>query len=279
MYKVVGDSSTEVDQSFLDLYPTTIVPFKLYLDGVEYVDDSNLDVDQFVETMKKSQDLPKSACPSPNDFLEQFEGEEVEIYIVTISSKLSGTYNSAMVAKQLYESENPGKKFIHIFDSLGAAAGETLVTRMIHEFKKQNLVKDELVSEVSRFISDMSVMFISESLDNLIKNGRISKWKGLIASTLNILPIMGADENGEIKLVEKVRNSNKAYVRLIEIMQDGIVKNGKKIVAITHVGNWERANQIKEEISKISHVDEIINLKCAGLSSLYADKKGIIVAF
>jgi DegV family protein with EDD domain len=125
----------------------------------------------------------------------------------------------------------------------------------------------------------MSVMFISESLDNLIKNGRISKWKGLIASTLNILPIMGSDENGEIKLVEKVRNSNKAYVRLIEIMQDEIVKNGKKIVAITHVGNWERANQIKEEISKISHVDEIINLKCAGLSSLYADKKGIIVAF
>jgi DegV family protein with EDD domain len=279
MYKVVGDSSTEVDQSFLDLYPTTIVPFKLYLDGIEYVDDQNLDVDQFVETMKKSQDLPKSACPSPNDFLEQFEGEEDEVYIVTISSKLSGTYNSAMVAKQLYESENPGKKFIHIFDSLGAAAGETLVTRMIHEFKKQNLAKDELVAEVSRFIGEMSVLFISESLDNLIKNGRISKWKGLIASTLNILPIMGADENGEIKLVEKVRNSNKAYIRLIEIMQDDIVKKGKKIVAVTHVGNWERANQIKEEIAKIPNVEEIINLKCAGLSSLYADKRGIIVAF
>lgn len=279
MYKVVGDSSTEVDQSFLDLYPTTIVPFKLYLDGVEYVDDRNLDVDQFVETMKKSQDLPKSACPSPNDFLEQFEGEEDEIYIVTISSKLSGTYNSAMVAKQLYESENPGKKFIHIFDSLGAAAGETLVTRMIHEFKRQNLVREELVTEMTRFISDMSVLFISESLDNLIKNGRISKWKGLIASTLNILPIMGSDENGEIKLVEKVRNSNKAYNRMIEIMQDEIVKKGKKIVAVTHVGNLERANQIKEEISKIPSVEEIINLKCAGLSSLYADKKGIIVAF
>ncbi len=279
MYKVVGDSSTEVDQSFLDLYPTTIVPFKLYLDGVEYVDDSNLDVDQFVETMKKSQDLPKSACPSPNDFLEQFDGEEEEIYIVTISSKLSGTYNSAMVAKQLYESENPGKKFIHIFDSLGAAAGETLVTRMIHEFKKQNLVKDELVAEVTRFISDMSVMFISESLDNLIKNGRISKWKGLIATTLNILPIMGADENGEIKLVEKVRNSNKAYIRMIELMQEEIIKKGKKIVAITHVGNWERANQIKDEISNISNVEEVMNMKCAGLSSLYADKKGIIVAF
>lgn len=279
MYKVVGDSSTEVDQSFLDMYPTTIVPFKLYLDGIEYVDDSNLDVDQFVDTMKKSQDLPKSACPSPSDFLEQFEGEEEEIYIVTISSKLSGTYNSALVAKQLYESENPGKKFIHIFDSLGAAAGETLVTRMIHEFKKQNLVKEELVTEVSRFISDMSVMFISESLDNLIKNGRISKWKGLIASTLNILPIMGADENGEIKLVEKVRNSNKAYNRMIEIMQNDIIKKGKKIVAITHVGNWERANQIKEEIMKKTNVEEIINLKCAGLSSLYADKKGVIVAF
>ncbi|OJV65677.1 MAG: hypothetical protein BGO41_07530 [Clostridiales bacterium 38-18] len=279
MFKVIGDSSTDVDQAFQEKYPVTIVPFKLMIDGNEYVDDASLDVDHFISDMKKSENTPKSACPSPNDFLAHFEGDDDEIFIVTISSKLSGTYNSAMLAKNIYDSENPAKKLIHIFDSLGAAAGETLIARKIYEFKNLGYSTEKLIEQMTDFINDMRVIFISESLDNLIKNGRISKWKGLIASTLNILPIMGSDGHGEIKLIEKVRNTNKAYSRLIEIMQQELIKNGKKIVAITHVGNPERANQIEEEISKMDCVEEIVNVKCAGLSSLYADKKGIIVAF
>ncbi|GAU77367.1 DegV family protein [Fusibacter sp. 3D3] len=278
MYKVIADSSNEIDQAFLDRYPVDIVPFKLYVEGVEYVDDASLNVDQFVDDMVHSSSLPKSACPSPNDFMAHFDGEADEIYVVAISSKLSGTYNSAMLAKNIYEGENPGKKFIHVFDSLGAAATETLVTRKIHEVKKQISDPKEVVKLVERYIEDTHVYFISESLDNLIKNGRISKWKGIIASTLKILPIMGANEHGEIKLCEKVRTSNKAYQRLIEILQDEIIKNGKKIVAVTHVGNFERANQIVEALNKTPGVEEIFNLKCAGLSSLYADNNGIIVA-
>ncbi|MBF4694803.1 DegV family protein [Fusibacter ferrireducens] len=278
MYKVIADSSNEIDQAFLDRYPVDIVPFKLYIDGVEYVDDASLDVDQFVDNMVKASALPKSACPSPNDFMAHFEGEEDEIYVVAISSRLSGTYNSAMLAKKIYEGENPGKKFIHVFDSLGAAATETLITRKIHEVKKQNVSPKELVKIVERYIDETHVYFISESLDNLIKNGRISKWKGIIASTLKILPIMGATERGEIKLCEKVRTSNKAYQRLIEILQEEILKNGKKIVAVTHVGNFERANQIVDALSQTPGVEEIFNLKCAGLSSLYADNNGVIVA-
>ncbi len=278
MYKVIADSSNEFDQAFLDRYPVDIVPFRLFIDGVEYVDNEALDVDQFVKEMVKSSTLPKSACPSPNDFMAHFECEAEEIYVVTISSNLSGTYNSAMLAKNIYESENPGKKFIHVFDSLGAAATETLITRKIHEVKKLNVEPVELVKIVEKYIDDTQVYFISESLDNLIKNGRISKWKGIIASTLKILPIMGANEHGEIKLCEKVRTSNKAYQRLIEILQDEIIKNGKKIVAVTHVGNFERANQIVEALNRTTGVEEIFNLKCAGLSSLYADNNGIIVA-
>ena len=279
MYKIVADSSTDVDKSFLEKFPVTLVPFKLYLDGKEYVDDSELDVDQFVADMKLIVDTPKSACPSPNDFLEHFSGDEEEIYVVTISSKLSGTYNSAVLAKNIYESENPGKKFIHIFDSLGAAAGETLVVRKIHEFQASGLSKEALVTKMTDFISSMRVLFISESLNNLIKNGRISKFKGLIATTRKILPIMGADGKGEIQLVEKVRNSNKAYTRLIEIIVDELGKNGREIVTIAHVGNPERANQIEAGVKTLDNVKEVINVKCAGLSSLYADRKGVIVAF
>ena len=282
MYKIVGDSSTDVDVDFQKKYPVTIVPFKLFFDGIEYIDDETLDVDAFVETMKKSQETPKSACPSPNDFMSYFEGEEDEVYVVTISSKLSGTYNTAVLAKNLYDTEHendPNKTFVHVFDSQGAAAGETLIARMIHEFKQLNYSKEKLVESVTEFIEGMRVFFISESLDNLVKNGRISKWKGLLASTLNILPIMGSDGHGEIKLFEKVRNTNKAYSRLIEMMQEELKKSGRKIVSITHVGNPERANQIETELRNTLELDDVINIKCAGLSSLYADKKGIIVAF
>lgn len=278
MYKVIADSSNEIDQAFLERYPVEIVPFKLYVDGIEYVDNENLNVDDFVNAMVNSTNLPKSACPSPNDFMAHFDGDADEIYVVTISANLSGTYNSAVLAKNIYESEHPGEKFIHIFDSLGAASSETLVTRMIHEVKKEVTDPKKVVEIVEKYIDETHVYFISESLDNLIKNGRISKWKGMIASTLKILPIMGADENGEIKLIEKVRTSNKAYLRLVEILQEEILKNGKKFVAITHVGNYERASQIEEALRKTPGVEELFNIKCAGLSSLYADHKGIIVA-
>ena len=154
MYKIVGDSSTEVDASFLAQYPTELVPFKLYLDGKEFIDDEHLDVDHFVEEMKAAVETPKTSCPSPNDFLEHFEGEEDEIYIVTISSKLSGTYNSAILAKNIYDSDNPGKKIIHVFDSLGAAAGQTLVARKIHELKKQGFPSDDLIKTVTEYIGD-----------------------------------------------------------------------------------------------------------------------------
>lgn len=279
MYKIIGDSSTEVNVDFLRKYPVTIVPFKLNLEGVEYVDDETLAVDDFVKRMKASSTLPKSACPSPNDFLECFDCEEDEIYIVTISSKLSGTYNSAVMAKNLYDSDNLNKKRIHVVDSLGAAAGETLVVKEIHKCKQKNMSFDETVEHIECFTKNLDVLFITESLDNLIKNGRISKWKGLLAMTLNIHPIMGSDGNGEIKLIEKVRNSNKAYLRLIDIMQEMIQKKGKKELVITHVGNEQRADQIKNALEALPILEGVEVLKCAGLSSLYADDKGIIVAF
>lgn len=278
MYKVVADSSNEVNDSFLEKYPVDLVPFKLYIEGKEFIDDVNLDVDMFVEEMGRSKVTPKTACPSPNEFLEHIKGTEEEVYMVTISSQLSGTYNSAQLAKKLYEDEFGKNKFIHVFDSRGAASSETLVTKKIHDLKQLNLSPDVLVEKVEQYIQDMKVFFISESLDNLIKNGRISKFKGLIASTLKIMPIMGANVDGEIILHEKVRNTNKAYMRLIEMLQNEIANGGKKIVAITHVGNFERAQQIKDELLKNTGLEEVISIKCAGLSSLYADKKGVIVA-
>jgi len=279
MYKIIGDSGTEVNESFIKNFPISIVPFKLYLDNIEYTDNECLNINDFVTKMKKTTSIPRTACPSPHDFLNLFVGEENELYIVTVSSKLSGAYNSAILAKNLYEEENPNKKLIHVFDSLSAATGQTLIVKKIHELKNLHYAFDQIISIITEYILSTRVIFISESLNNLISNGRISAWKGLIASTLNIVPIMGSDGYGQIKLLERTRGTNKAYSRLTEIIQSELTLSERNTVAIAHVDNSYRANQLESEILKLLDTKTVISLECAGLSSLYADYKGIIVAF
>ena len=275
--KVLADSSCEMPEAYRQNNPIVSVPFKLYIDEEEMIDDDSLDVIAFIDKMVKSTGVPRSACPSPNDFEGHFDNGE-DCYVVTISSRLSGTYNSAMLAKNLYLEEHPNK-VIHVFDSKSASIGETLVALKIHELNGLNVKPMELIEQVETYISEMKTFFVSESLDNLMKNGRISKLKGSIATALNIKPIMGADENGEIQLIDKVRGSVKAFQRMAELIAENAVNADQKILAISHVNNPERANWLKEEVAKKCSFKDIIVVQTGGLSSLYCDHQGIIVAF
>lgn len=276
MYKVIVDSSADMTEELKRRYPVTFVPFKLYVDETEYVDNDQMDVDGFIADFSKNHKPPRSAAPSPHDFLEKLEGAD-EYYIVTITGKLSATHNSALLAKEMFETEKrPGR--VAVIDSKSAACGETLLCTRIHELKEQGKSFAEVVKDVTKFAAGMKTYFITESLSNLIKNGRISKWKGLLATTLGIVPIMGA-EDGEIKPVEKVRNLNKAYDKLVSIIAGDLGQNKKDKVVISHVSNIERAQWLCDELLKIDSVKEVLINKCAGLSSMYADKKGVIVSF
>lgn len=277
MYRVIVDSSADMSAEFKEKYPATVAPFKLYIEDKEYIDDDTLDVEQFVEDFSASKVTPRSACPSPEDFRALFHPTE-ETYVVTISGKLSGTYNAAELAKKLYLMEHPEAK-IHVIDSKAAASAESLLVRMVHDYKSQGMDYEQTMQAIDLFRDNMKCYFISESLDNLIKNGRISKLKAIIANTLHIIPIMGSDGTGEIKLYDKIRSANRAYKRLLEMVQEELSKGGKKIIAISHVSNWEKATSLMKEFCGWDGVAEVISSKCAGLSSLYADRKGIIVSF
>ncbi len=275
--QVIADSSNEMNLELMKDNPVEIVPFKLYLDGNEYIDDDNLDVIEFIQTMINSKSLPKSACPSPDEFISKLRNDN-DSYIVSISSKLSGTYNSAMLAKNLYL-EEVKDKFIHVFDSKSASIGETLISLKIHELSRLGYTKNDLVDRVENYISEMKTFFVSESLDNLMKNGRISKLKGTLATALKIRPIMRATDEGEIEMMDKARGSAKAYNRLAEIIQENALNVEDKILAISHVNNIKRANWLKEEIESRCNFKKIIVLQTKGLSSLYCDNQGIIVSF
>ncbi len=275
--KVLADSSCEIPAELRSTQSIISVPFKLYVNEVEMVDDDQLDVISFIDKMVKSATVPRSACPAPNDFQVHFEGDE-DCYIVTISSKLSGTYNSAMLAKSMYLEEAP-EKFIHVFDSKSASIAETLVAMKILELNEKNFKRESLVEKVNEYIAGMTTYFVAESLDNLMKNGRMSKLKGTIATALNIKPIMGADGDGEIKLIDKARGSARAFQRMIDLIAENGKNAEERVLAISHVNNLERALWIKEELIKRCNFKEIIVIQTSGLSSLYCDNQGIILSF
>jgi len=275
--KVIADSSNDMNENIEKKFPIEIIPFKLYIDDVEYVDDKKLDVYKFIDKMVKSPNIPRSACPSPDDFMKAFDNN-VDNFVVTISSKLSGTYNSAVLAKNMFL-EDKFKKFIYIFDSKSASIAETLISMKIFELKEKNISNDNIIEKVEKYIDDMKTFFISESLDNLMKNGRISKFAGTVASVLKIKPIMTTNKDGEIILFEKSRGSKRALKRLSDIIVEKAGDTTNKILAISHVNNEKSALWLKEEVSKKSNFKDIIIVQTKGLSSLYCDNKGIIVAF
>lgn len=274
-YKIVADSSLDFNEKLHQEIPVDQVPFKLYIEEKEYVDDASLNVIDFIDKMGKSSKIPRTACPSPNDFIQSFQGPE-SVFGITISSKLSGTYNSAVLAKNTLLEEV--KKKIHVFDSKSASVGQTLIAIKIKHLLDKGVDFDKIVEDVEKYIKSMKTFFIAENLDNLIKNGRIPSWKGKLAMALKIRPIMEAVD-GDIHEYEKVRSSKKAFERLAQIIKEQVNDASQKVLAISHVNNPSRAESLKSRMQELCNFKDIVIVPTHGLTSLYCDNQGIIVAF
>lgn len=275
-YKIVADSSCDLNAELEKYMDVKLIPFKIDIDDKSFIDDENIDMDDLYKSMKASPNPIRSSCPSPGDFKEEFVDSD-NIFVVTIAKQLSATYNSAILAREMILEETKGK-FVHVFDSKGASVTETLTAIKIQESINNGLSREEIVKRVEEYIDEMKTFFISEDLSNLIKNGRISKTKGLIANLLNVKPIMRADDDGNIEPVEKIRGSKKAFKRLGEIIGERGSKFEEKTVAISHANALEKALELKEDLRKYNFKDIII-VETTGLSAVYVNDGGIIVAF
>ncbi|MDR1663610.1 MAG: DegV family protein, partial [Clostridiales bacterium] len=219
MLKIVADSGCDIRKEQVENEGCVFesVPLNLHVEDRVYVDDENINVEEFLKDMENSPVVAKTASPSPSLFLEKFKEME-SVFVITLSSKLSGTYQSAMTAKKMYFEEY-GKKFIHIFDSLSASIGEGLIAMKIVECAKKGFDNREIVEQVSHFIKGMRTYFLLEKFDTLVKSGRMNPYIAKIASMLNIRPICGENGAGEIKMLDKARGHGKAVKRLIEIIK------------------------------------------------------------
>jgi DegV family protein with EDD domain len=226
--------------------------------------------------MKESKDSPKTASPSPYSFIEAYKGEE-SIFVVTLTSKLSSTYNNTLLAKDIFL-EKIEDKFIHVFDSCSASIGEALVSLKITELVEQRLSKLQIIDKVNKYIKEMKTFFLLESLDNIIKSDRMNKVKGKLASLLSIKSILG-EEDGEISLFDKARGSKLAFKKLIDIIREYDKNLEEKVLGIAHCNTPNTAEEFKVEILKRYNFKDIIIVETGGLSSVYANESGIIISF
>lgn len=251
------------------------IPFKIIIDDEEIV-DKNVNIDDLLEKMKSSKNKIKTACPSPHDFLESLKKCKNN-FVVTISGKLSGSHNSAMLAKEMFQEEFP-ESFVHVFDCKTAVSGADLVVLKIKKLIEEKAHNSQIVEQVTEYIENMKTLFVLDRLDNLVKNGRISSAKALMGSLLQVIPIMTAND-GEIVLKEQVRGKKKAFNRLIDLIGEESSDFKNKILGIGHINAREKAEKLKEEIKNKYNFEDIIIFEGSGLSTVYADDGGIVICY
>lgn len=277
-YKIVADSCCDVTGQMKKEMNIEITPLTIELEGKRYVDDESFNVKKYIQDMNESDQSPKTSCPSPADYIDRFNGDEEQYFVITLSSNLSGSYSSAEIAKDIFESENRDKK-IHVFDSLSAAAGEVLIALKIDYLAKIGKTYEQIIDIVSTYILKMKTLFVLDKLDNLEKSGRMSHVKAKIANVLNIKPVLSSDGNGEIIMINKARGINKALAKMITEIGNTRDNLEEKILVISHCNCIDRAMQVKEKVLQTYNFKEIFIVEMKGISSTYANDGGIVIAY
>ena len=275
-YLILCDSGTDFTKELKEKKEVIKIPLTLRLGDEAFIDDDNLDALDFLQKMKNYPDTPKSACPSPEDYMKHFDKAD-EIFVITISSKLSASYNSAKIAVDMYHEEN-GKNKVHLIDSRGATASETLLVNKIVEFKEMGLDFEETIKKIEAFNNKKEVFFVLESLDNLRKNGRLTGLKAFIAEALNIKPIMTTDGEGNIIKADQARGINKACNILADLVVEHAKKTESRKMVISHCNCPERAEKIKDMIEEKHKFDRVDIVMTGGIATLYAAEGGIVVS-
>ncbi|MBR4893390.1 MAG: DegV family protein [Clostridia bacterium] len=273
MFKIVSDSSCDIFN--LDGVNFTSVPLKIIAGDNEYIDLEGVDTKEMIDFLKVYKGKSGSSCPSCADWLDAFDGAD-EIFAITITSGLSGSYNSACVAKDMYINKNPQAK-VYVIDSLSAGPELTLIIEKIKELKEEGHSFDVICEKIEEYKSNTGLMFILSSLKNLANNGRVSHAVAAIANILGICLIGKASDEGTLEPVGKVRGEKKSVSALVKSMiENGY--SGKKVI-ISHCFNEELASELKSKLLNLFESAQIKILKTGILCSFYAEHGGMLIGY
>ena len=271
--KIVADSSCDLCE--LKYTEFSVAPMKIITEEREFVDDSSLDVDAMVDYFYQYKGKSRSSCPNISDWLEAF-GDADEIFCVTITSGLSGSYNSACAAKQIYEKENDGKR-VFVFDTLSAGPEITLIIEKIEEYIGKGMPYDDICDNIKKYKEKTGLVFILKSLRNFANNGRVSPIMAKLIGITGIRVIGRASSKGTLEPKNKCRGDRRSLETLIDELEAEGFRSGR--ISIGHCQNESAAEQLKKLImEKFMNIQVEIH-KLKGLCSFYAEKGGVLVGF
>lgn len=276
-YKIALDSCGELTAAMKADPHFVSVPLTIQVGDLHIVDDETFDQASFLRAVAACPEPAKTACPSPDLYKQVFDESDADhIYAVTLSGALSGSYNSAMLGRNLTLEDHPEKK-IYIFNSRSASVGQTLIALKIQELEEQNFDFDTVVRLVEAYIETQKTWFILENLETLRKNGRLSNLKARMATMLKIRPVMTSTPDGQIEQLCQARGTNKAMVMMVDSIAATEKNQGPKRVGISHCHNPERAQMVKEALFSRMQISEVVLVETGGISSTYANDGGLIV--
>lgn len=276
-FKIIVDSCCDLTPSLLRGDAFLSVPLSIRVGDTVIVDDAGFDQADLLWRMRSCDSAPQTSCPSPAQYLDAFDCGADDLYVVTLSALLSGSHNSAQQARQIWLEEHP-EAHIHIFNSCSASAGEVLLALRIRELAESGLPFHTVVGEAASFCSGMTTMFVLESLENLRKNGRLTGLQSVVTAALRIKLLMGATPEGEIYKRGQAMSIKQALSKMVEIMANDPKHIGKLLV-VAHCNCLERTFQLKEMVRKHCRFSHIIICETGGISTVYANDGGIVVAY
>ena len=269
--KIVADSSCDMWE--LNDVNFAVAPLTISTDNKHYVDNQELDVHLMSEDLAKYKGVSHTACPSAGAWLDCYEGYD-EVFVVTLTGSMSGTYNSAMTAKGIYEEENDNVK-VHVFDSLSTGPEMRLLIEKLKEMIEEDLPFEEIVEKGQDYLKHTRLFFALKSLHNFAMNGRVNKAVASAIGVLNISIFATASEEGTIQQISKCRGEKKVVRSMIEHLENAGYHGGK--VRISHANNLKLAHNVRDKILELYPHADIIVYPMGGLCTYYAEIGGLLV--
>ncbi|MEC0242542.1 DegV family protein [Paenibacillus dokdonensis] len=276
--KIITDSGSDLPLEYIEKFNISIVKLAVHFHNEKMHDD--MDACEFYSKMKESKDLPTTASPSPMQFLEKFREVEAgtDILVISMSSNISSTYQAAMIAKEMYEEEGHTSR-VEVVDSKTFSGGLSLLVALAAKWSQTSTCILELKDRVHKQVKDVSAFFTLDTLENVIKGGRLSRLSGAVASVLNIKLLLKISEDGTVEVVEKNRGFQKALSSIMARLEDKQHDYEKGILAIVHSNCEKRALEFKERILEKHPFKEILFSNMGPIMGVYAGEGGIGVAF
>ncbi len=272
-FKIVSDSSSNVLQ--FPGVPFASVPLTINTAVAEYIDDEHLDVARMVDEIKATKGKSSTSCPNVHDWLQSFEGAEY-VFAVTITSNLSGSYATALQAKEEYEQIHPGAQ-VCVLDTLSTGPEMRLIMEKLKQWIEEGRPFAQIREDITEYMKHTHLLFSLESLTNLARNGRVSPAVAKIAGVLGIRVVGKASDQGTLEQLHKCRGEKKALETLLAEM-GAIGYHGSK-VRISHCFNPEAAQKLKEMVLSAFPESDVQVEPTGGLCSFYAEQGGLLVGF